>query len=67
MGKRLKLVGGCLFFALMFLHAATNMYGDRREKSSLSDRGWEAAEKNGKPVIYRIDDQAHALSMTAPP
>ncbi|MBL8169451.1 MAG: SpoIIE family protein phosphatase [Acidobacteria bacterium] len=56
MSKRLWLMGGCLFFALMLFHAVTNVYGDWLERRNRSERGWEASDKNGQAVIFRVDE-----------
>jgi serine phosphatase RsbU (regulator of sigma subunit) len=55
MAKRLKLIFGGLFFALMLVNIGANFYSSWAGWNAFSERGWEATEVNGKPVIYTID------------
>src|SRR5262245_23195885 len=60
MTKRIKLICGSLFFALMLVSLWTSFYADWLEKTRSSRRGWEAMEIKGKPVIYRVDADVQA-------
>jgi phosphoserine phosphatase RsbU/P len=55
MTKKLKLISGVLFFALMFVNVGANFYSVWAEHSAYSQRGWEATEVDGKPIIYEVD------------
>ncbi|MGH9767855.1 MAG: hypothetical protein ACREAB_10515, partial [Blastocatellia bacterium] len=43
------------FFALMFVNVGANFYSIWAEGSAYSQRGWEAAGVDGKPIIYTVD------------
>ncbi len=55
MAKRFKLILGGLFFAVMLVNVGANFYASWAGWTAFSERGWEATEVNGKPVIYTID------------
>jgi serine phosphatase RsbU (regulator of sigma subunit) len=55
MTKKLKLICGVLFFALMSANVGANFYHSWAERTAYSQRGWEAKEVNGKPTIYTVD------------
>ncbi|MCI0662524.1 MAG: hypothetical protein L0220_15755, partial [Acidobacteria bacterium] len=58
MKRRLRLIWGSLFFAVMFVDMGASFYSYWLKESSTSRRGWEAMEINGKPVIYKVDSDA---------
>src|SRR5262245_53976552 len=55
MKKRFKLIFGCLFFALMFIHLWASIYVDWQNKTRYSLLGWDAMTSEGTDVIFRID------------
>src|SRR5262245_19472401 len=55
MTKKLKLISGVLFFALMSANIGANFYESWAEQFTYSQRGWEAKEADGKPVIWTVD------------
>jgi hypothetical protein len=55
MTKKLKLISGALFFALMSANIVANFYGAWAEHIAYSQRGWEAKEANGRPIIWTVD------------
>ena len=65
MTKRLKLISGVLFFALMSANIGANFYGSWAEQFTYSQRGWEAKESNGKPVIWTVDADGPAAALRA--
>src|SRR5215468_5845986 len=65
MTKKLKLISGVLFFALMSANICANFYGSWAEQFSYSQRGWEAKETNGKPVIWTVDADGPAAVLRA--
>jgi phosphoserine phosphatase RsbU/P len=60
MTKKLKLIFGCLLFALMLFAALANVYTAQRQLTSTSTRGWEALKTDGKQVIYQVDSAGPA-------
>ena len=54
MTKKLKLISGVLFFALMSANIGANFYGS-----------WEAKESNGNPVIWTVDSDGPAAVLRA--
>jgi serine phosphatase RsbU (regulator of sigma subunit) len=65
MTKRLKLVLGGLFFALMLVNVGANFYSSWAERIAFSERGWEATEVNGKPTIYTVDRESLSAVLRA--
>jgi serine phosphatase RsbU (regulator of sigma subunit) len=65
MAKRLKLILGGLFFALMFVNVGANFYASWAGWIVFSERGWEATEVNGKAVIYTVDGKGGAAVLRA--
>src|SRR5262245_14412990 len=55
MTKKLKLISGVMFFALMSANIGANFYESWAEQFTYSQRGWEAKEADGKPVIWTVD------------
>ncbi|MGH9840352.1 MAG: SpoIIE family protein phosphatase [Blastocatellia bacterium] len=65
MRKRLKLILGSLFFALMLVNVGANFYSSWAERIAFSERGWEATEVNGKPAIYTVNGEGPAAVLRA--
>jgi len=63
MTKKLKLISGVLFFALMSANVGANFYGSWAEQFTYSQRGWEAKEADGKPVIWTVDADGPASAL----
>src|SRR5215470_2185278 len=63
MTKKLKLISGVLFLTLMSANIGANFYGSWAEQFAYSQRGWEARESNGKPVIWTVDADGPAAAL----
>src|SRR5262245_6623618 len=63
MTKKLKLISGVLFFALMSAIIGANFYQSWAEQFTYSQRGWEANEVDGKPVIRTVDADGPAAAL----
>src|SRR5262245_26146342 len=63
MMKKLKMISGVLFFALMGANVGANFYGSWAEQIAYSQRGWEAKEGNGKPTIGTVDTDGPATTL----
>src|SRR5262245_41987013 len=63
MTKKLKLISGVLFLALMSLHIGAIFYDSWAQQFSYSQRGWEAKEVGGKPVIWTVDADGPAAAL----
>ena len=63
MTQKLKLISGALFFALMSAIIGANFYQSRAEQFTYSQRGWEAKEADGKPVIWTVDADGPAAAL----
>jgi sigma-B regulation protein RsbU (phosphoserine phosphatase) len=55
MTKKLKLISGVLFLALMSANIGALFYDSWAQQFTHSQRGWEAKEVDGKPVIWAVD------------
>src|SRR5262245_15444501 len=66
MMKKLKMISGVLNFALMGANVGANFYGSWAEHIAYSQRGWEAKEANGKPVIWTVDADGPAAALILP-
>jgi hypothetical protein len=65
MTKKLKLISGVLFFALMSANIVANFYESCAEQFTYSQRGWEAKGGNGKPIIWTVDADGPAAALRA--
>src|SRR5262245_9598194 len=63
MMKKLKMISGVLFFALMGANVGAKFYGSWSEQIAYSQRGWEAKEANGKPTIWTVDTDGPATTL----
>jgi sigma-B regulation protein RsbU (phosphoserine phosphatase) len=63
MTKKLKLISGVLFLALMCANIGANFYESLAEQFKYSQRGWEAKEEDGKPIIWTIDADGPAAAL----
>ncbi len=63
MTKKLKLISGVMFFALMSAIIGANFYGSWAQQFTYSQRGWEAKEVDGKPVIWTVDADGPAAAL----
>jgi phosphoserine phosphatase RsbU/P len=63
MTKKLKLISGVLFLALMCANIGANLYESLAEQFKYSQRGWEAKEKDGKPIIWTVDADGPAAAL----
>jgi sigma-B regulation protein RsbU (phosphoserine phosphatase) len=63
MTKKLKLISGVLFFALMSANIGAVFYESWAEQFTCSQRGWEAKEVDGKPVIWTVDADGPAAAL----
>src|SRR5262245_14574556 len=63
MTKKLKLISGALFFALMSASIAAMLCGSWAEQFTYSQRGWEAKEADGKPVVWTVDADGPAAAL----
>jgi serine phosphatase RsbU (regulator of sigma subunit) len=63
MTKKLKLISGVLFFALMSANIGANFYESWAEQFAYSQRGWQAKEVDGKPVIWTVDADGPAAAL----
>jgi hypothetical protein len=63
MTKKLKMISGVLFFALMSANIGANFYGSLAEQGAYSQRGWEAKDANGKPIIWTVDAGGPAAAL----
>src|SRR5262245_21286111 len=63
MTKKLKLISGVLFFALMIANIGANFYETLAERRAYSQRGWEASSVDGKPIIYTVDADGPASAL----
>jgi sigma-B regulation protein RsbU (phosphoserine phosphatase) len=63
MTKKLKLISGILFFALMSANIGANFYESWAEQFTYSQRGWEAKEEDGKPIIRTVDADGPAAAL----
>src|SRR5262249_8373921 len=61
MGKRLTVVLGGLFFAIQFLYAGTSIYRSLTTPTSASDPGWEAADRDGRVLVIRVESPSWGL------
>ena len=63
MTKKLKLISGVLFLALMCVNIGANLYESLAEQFTYSQRGWEAKEAEGKPIIWTVDADGPAAAL----
>src|SRR5215471_1842317 len=63
MTKKLKLISGALFFALMIANIVANFYESLAERRAYSQRGWEAGSVDGKPIIHTVDANGPASAL----
>jgi phosphoserine phosphatase RsbU/P len=63
MTKKLKLISGVLFLALMCANIGANIYQSFAEQFTYSQRGWEAKEVDGKPIIWTVDADGPAAAL----
>src|SRR5215475_6086343 len=63
MTKKLKLISGVLFLALMCANIGANLYESLAEQFKYSQRGWEAKEEDGKPIIWTVDADGPAAAL----
>jgi phosphoserine phosphatase RsbU/P len=63
MTKKLKLISGVLFLALMCANIGSNFYESFAEQFTYSQRGWEAKEEYGKPIIWTVDADGPAAAL----
>src|SRR5262245_37948095 len=63
MTKKLKLISGVLFFALMSANISALFYDSWAQQFTYSQRGWEAKEVDGKPVIWTVDADGPAAAL----
>ncbi len=63
MTKKLKLISGVLFLALMCANIGANFYQSLAEQFAYSQRGWEAKESDGKPIIWTVDADGPAAAL----
>src|SRR5215510_3649798 len=63
MTKKLKLISGVLFLALMSANIGAIFYDSWAQQFSYSQRGWEAKEVGGKPVIWTVDADGPAAAL----
>jgi sigma-B regulation protein RsbU (phosphoserine phosphatase) len=63
MTKKLKLISGVLFLALMSANIGAIFYDSWAQQFSYSQRGWEAKEVDGKPVIWTVDADGPAAAL----
>src|SRR5215813_8450396 len=63
MTKKLKLISGVLFLALMCANIGANFYESLAEQFKYSQRGWEAKEEDGKPIIWTVDADGPAAAL----
>jgi sigma-B regulation protein RsbU (phosphoserine phosphatase) len=63
MAKKLKMISVVLLFALMSANIGANFYQIWAEQFSYSQRGWEAKEVDGKPIIWTVDADGPAADL----
>jgi phosphoserine phosphatase RsbU/P len=63
MTKKLKFISGVLFLALMSANIGAIFYQSWAEQFTYSQRGWEAKEADGKPVIWTVDADGPAAAL----
>src|SRR5262249_33927184 len=63
MTKKLKLISGVLFIALMSVNIGANFYGSWARQIRYSQRGWEAKEEDGKAIIWTVDAGGPAAAL----
>jgi serine phosphatase RsbU (regulator of sigma subunit) len=63
--KRLKLILGGLFFAVMLVNVGANFYSSWAERIAFSERGWEAIAVNGKPTVYTVEGEGLSAILRA--
>lgn len=63
MTRKLKLISGVLFLALMCANIGANFYESLAEQFKYSQRGWEAKEEDGKPIIWTVDADGPAAAL----
>src|SRR5215813_3573709 len=63
MTKKLKLITGVLFLALMSANIGAIFYENWAEQFTYSQRGWAAKEVDGKPVIWTVDADGPAAAL----
>jgi sigma-B regulation protein RsbU (phosphoserine phosphatase) len=63
MTKKLKLISGVLFLALMSANIGALLYGSFAEQFTYSQRGWEAKDVDGKPIIWTVDADGPAATL----
>jgi len=63
MTKKLKLISVVLLFALMCVSIGANIYQSSAEQFKYSQRGWEAKEENGKPIIWTVHADGPAAAL----
>jgi sigma-B regulation protein RsbU (phosphoserine phosphatase) len=63
MAKKLKLISVVLLFTLMSANIGANFYQIWAEHLSYSQRGWEAKEVDGKPIIWTVDADGPAADL----
>src|SRR5262252_616219 len=63
MTKKLKLISGVLFLALMSANIGALLYHSWAQQFTYSQRGWEAKEVDGKPVIWTVDADGPAAAL----
>jgi phosphoserine phosphatase RsbU/P len=61
--KRNRLVLGCAFFALMFIHIGSVGYSTIYRITKTSVRGWDVEIKNGKPAISFVNPEGPATAL----
>jgi sigma-B regulation protein RsbU (phosphoserine phosphatase) len=63
MTKKLKFISVVLFSALMCANIGANIYQSFAEQFTYSQRGWEAKEEDGKPIIWTVDADGPAAAL----
>src|SRR5215813_4523558 len=63
MTKKLKLISGVLFLVLMSANIGAIFYDSWAQQFTYSQRGWEAKEADGKPVVWTVDADGPAAAL----
>jgi phosphoserine phosphatase RsbU/P len=61
MTRRLIMICGSLFFAVMLINVGANFYESWMEVKAYSRRGWAATQVDGRPTIYTVDADGPAV------
>ncbi len=62
MNNRIKLVIGVLLFALMLTNIIAGVWSNVWDYLNYSNRGWEALDRDGKAIVYKVDSDGPAAS-----